>query len=125
MLYHVPSGSKSPGFGFATGCAFRKALRSATMLHVPSAATRRMAFVVRANLCEQPDPAVIAYIVLPINATSATPLTRLPSDGLVRLGGRLSTRVVRLPCASILELRDVNPPVYEPASGPWSHMPAV
>src|SRR5436190_24328947 len=28
MLYHVPSGSKSGGFGFLTGCVFRKADRS-------------------------------------------------------------------------------------------------
>jgi hypothetical protein len=33
MLYQVPSGSKSPGFGWATGWALMKADRSPTRVH--------------------------------------------------------------------------------------------
>src|SRR3981189_861965 len=75
MLYHVPSGSKSPGLGCATGCDFRKALRSATMLQVPFGNILRIALVVSPSPGDHPAPAVNAYIVLPMNATSATPLT--------------------------------------------------
>jgi hypothetical protein len=35
MLYQVPSGSKSSGSGWATGCFFWKALRFAISFHVP------------------------------------------------------------------------------------------
>src|SRR4029453_12232147 len=50
-----------------------------------------------------------------MKATSATPLTRLPSTALVWLDGRLSTKVVRLPSLSILEIRE---PVVRPEYGP-------
>src|SRR5580700_2769705 len=55
-----------------------------------------------------------------MNATSATPLTRLPNAALVWLEGRLSATVVTTPWASTLEIRAVKPPVYGPgpAGGP-------
>src|SRR5262245_46571906 len=53
-----------------------------------------------------------------MKATSATPLTRFPSAALVWLDGRLSTKVVRLPLLSILEIREpVSLPVYGPTGG--------
>jgi hypothetical protein len=54
--------------------------------------------------CEHPAPAKMAYIVLPMNATSATPLAR--PAGKITLDGRLSTNVVTLRLVSILEMRD-------------------
>src|SRR6266567_3950914 len=126
MLYHVPSGSKSLGSGFSTGCVFRKADRSAIIVVVPSAFTRSTALSVPASPCEQPAPAKIAYSVLPINATSATPLTKLPVAGEVWLEGKLSATVVRIPSGVILEIRDVKSPVYGPTGGTtWSHNPIL
>src|SRR4029450_7156614 len=53
-----------------------------------------------------------------MKATSATPLTRLPSAALVWLDGRLSTKVVRFPALSILEMREpVALPEYGPTGG--------
>ncbi len=47
-----------------------------------------------------------------MNATSATPLTRLPKAGVVWLEGRLSATVVRTPAGLILEMRELKPPKY-------------
>src|SRR5262249_46480475 len=94
MLYQVPSGSKSSGSGLATGLLFWKALRLAMVVVEPSALTRKMVLSVSASPCEQPAPASNPYSVSPTNFTSETPLTRLPSNGLVWLDGRPSATVV-------------------------------
>ena len=49
-----------------------------------------------------------------MNSTSATPLTRDPSIGLVWLDGRLAATVLTVPPRLILEIRPVIPPVYGP-----------
>jgi hypothetical protein len=49
--------------------------------------------------------------VLPRKATSATPLTWLPSALLVALDGKWSTTVVRVPCGLIREMREAPPAV--------------
>ena len=92
MLYHVPSGSESSGSGFATGCAFWKSLRFAIRVQIPKESIRITPLFVPASPCEHPAPARIAYNLPSMNATSATPLTRLPNWALVWLDGRPSTR---------------------------------
>src|SRR5450755_4228064 len=53
-----------------------------------------------------------------MNATSATPLIRLPEPALVWLDGRLSMTVTRLPRRSTCEMRaPTGLPVYGPTSG--------
>src|ERR1700722_5267711 len=80
-----------------------------------------MPFVVPSRPCEHPDPAVSAYKSLPMNLTSETPLTRLFCAALVSLEGRPSMTLVTLPWGSILEMRDVYPPVYGPTGArTWS-----
>src|SRR5215472_3349845 len=111
MLYQVPSGSKSPGFGCAAGWDFRNRLRSATGVVVPSGLTRRIELSVPQRPCEQPAPASSAYSRPPANATSATPLTSEPSAGEVWLDGRPPATVVRTPFRPILEMREVKPPL--------------
>ena len=96
MLYHVPSGSKSSSSGFATGCALMKSLRSATCVVVPLGFTRRTALSTVAFPCEQPAPVSSAYIVLPMNATSATPLWKF-RGGADWSDGRPPTTVDRTP----------------------------
>ena len=49
-----------------------------------------------------------------MNSTSATPLIRLPSAGLVWLDGRPSATVERFPWRSIFEIRAVKSPLYGP-----------
>ena len=56
MLNHVPSGSKSSGSGWATGCAFWKALRFAISVHVPPGPTLMTPFGTVGTPCEQPAP---------------------------------------------------------------------
>ena len=56
MLYQVPSGVKSSGSGWATGCAFWNALRFAISLHVPCLATLMTPFGILGTPCEQPAP---------------------------------------------------------------------
>src|SRR5215471_7815123 len=120
MLYQVPSGSKSPGFGCPTGWDFRNRLRSATGVVVPSGLTRRIELSVPSRPCEQPAPASSAYNRPPTNATSATPLTSEPAVGEVWLDGRLPATVVRTPFGPIFEMRDVKPPLYGPTgAGTW------
>src|SRR6266851_9780692 len=126
MLYHVPSGSKSSGSGFLTGCVFRKADRLAIIVVVPSAFTRSTALSVPASPWEQPAPANIAYSVLPTKATSATPLFKPPKAGEVWVEGNLSATLVRVPSGLILEIRAVNPPVYgQTGEITWSHNPTL
>src|ERR1700682_3698389 len=111
MLYHVPSGSKSSGWGLATGWLFWNVDRLATVVVLPSAFTRSTPLRVLASPWEQPAPAKSAYSVLPMNATSATPLTRLPWFAGVWSEGRLSATVVTVLSGAIFEIRAVNPPV--------------
>src|SRR6266404_269156 len=115
MLYQDPSGSKSlsvlplVGSGCATGKAIRNALRLAIKSRLPSALTRITPFGIAGTCgtpCEQPAPPSKTYRVLPIKATSAAPLIRLPVCGLDWLDGRLSTTVVTTPLALILEMRE-------------------
>src|SRR5580704_289211 len=126
-LYQVPSGSKSARSGLAAGCDIKKALRSATWVtRWCSGSTRRTALTVPARPCEQPAPASTAYSRRPMKATSATPLTKLPTAALVVLDGNPSTTVARLPvCTSIREIRAVIPPAYGPAPGTCGHCPIV
>jgi uncharacterized membrane protein YedE/YeeE len=76
---------------------------------------------------EQPPPATIAYIVFPMKATSAAPLTSDPRLGLVWLLGSCVVTVVRTPWESMREMRPpVRLPVYGPTSGATcSHWPTV
>src|ERR1700752_3804314 len=68
--------------------------------------------------CEQPAPARIAYRRRPMNAISATPLTREPRAALVWLDGSPSTTVVRLPSESNFEIREpTGLPRYGPTGG--------
>ncbi len=82
MLYQVPSGSKSSSSGFATGCVLRNALRFAIGVVVPFEFTRRIALSASACPWEQPAPASSAYSVLPMKATSATPLWKFRGGAL-------------------------------------------
>src|SRR5262245_49207563 len=123
MLYQVPSGSKSPGqqSGLATGFACWNALRFAISLVVPSPFTRNRLLCVPSRPCEQPAAASSPYSCPSRNFTSATPLTSEPIRGFVALEGNPPTTVERPPCASIFEIRALNPPVYGPASPTWAH----
>src|ERR1700757_1980447 len=104
MLYHVPSGSKSPSSGFATGFAAWNALRSAIIVQLlPS--TRNTPFGTVGTPCEQPAPARSPYSWLPMKATLETPLTRFPRATLVSLDGSESTTVETAPAGLILEIR--------------------
>src|SRR5215467_7889415 len=80
-------------------------LRFAIIVHEPSGATRITPFGTSATPCEQPAPASTAYIWLPTNAMSATPLTRLPVSALVMLEGRPLASVVRAPPGETIEIR--------------------
>src|SRR5438067_9554398 len=62
-----------------------------------------------------------------MKATSATPLIKPPTFGLVWLDGKLSTTVVRKPLGPILEMRaPVTLAVYGPTGGTtWSQAPSV
>src|SRR5262245_16009539 len=94
MLYHVPSGSKSPGqqSGLATGLAAWNALRSATSLVVLAAMfTRKRLLWVPASPCEQPAAASMPYSCPSRNFTSATPLVSAPLSGDVELEGKPPT----------------------------------
>src|SRR5215469_517308 len=124
MLYHVPSGSKSPvigSVGLATGCACWNALRFAIIVQLRSGFTRMTPLGMLGTPCEQPAPAKIAYSVLPTNATSATPL----ANGSATLDGNPSTNVSTWPLASILEMREpVVLPKYSPGPpAPAEHTP--
>jgi hypothetical protein len=110
MLYQVPSGSKSAG-GCATGWDLRNRLRFATTVRLPSGSIRQTPFAVLRRPCEQPAPEISAYIVSPMNAMSATPLTSLPIAGLVWLDGNPAATVVRCPSPPTFEIRPVKPPV--------------
>src|ERR1700730_16202209 len=111
-LYQVPSGSKSPVSGLATGCAARNAERSAIMLVDPFLCTRTSEFEVPWSPCEQPAPDIRAPSwSSSAKPTSATPLTRLPIWGLVWLDGSPEATVLLVPFREILEMLAVNPPV--------------
>ena len=110
MLHHVPSCSKSPGFGFLTGLACWNALRLATSSQVPLRWIRATPLGV-VTPCEQPAPASSAYMAPSMNAMSATPLVRLPDCMLVWLEGSVSVTVLRWPC---LSMREIRPPVSLP-----------
>ena len=56
MLYHVPSGSKSSGSGWATGCAFWNALRFAISFHLPWWPTLMTPFGTVGTPCAQRAP---------------------------------------------------------------------
>src|SRR5262245_55733302 len=72
--------------------------------------------------CEHPAPERMAYMVLPTNAISATPQTSEPRAALVWLDGRLSAIVVRLPFASMREMREPTAlPWYGPTGGTTKH----
>src|SRR3569623_334011 len=94
------------------------------MVACPFALTRKMPLVVPATPWEQPLPAVIAYIVLPMKAMSATPLVK---PLLVSLDGKSEVTTVRLPALSTLEIPPlVRLPVYGPTGpGTCSHWPPV
>ena len=98
MLYHVPSGSKSPGSGLATGCAAWKALRFGDQLPLAVRPTLMTPLGTVGTPCEQPAPASRAYSWRPMKATLETPLTRPPLAGLVWLEGSAFTTVVTTPC---------------------------
>jgi len=53
MLYQVPSGSKSASSTTAGGCVARYALRSATIVQLPFAFTRKTPFGIVGTPCEQ------------------------------------------------------------------------
>ena len=74
-------------------------LKFASMVHEPFDATLTTPFGTSATPCEQPAPASSAYIWLPTNATSETPLTRLPDVAAVMLEGSPLANVVRTPAA--------------------------
>jgi hypothetical protein len=84
-----------------------KALRLATQATVPFALTRNTPLKVPSRPCEQPAPASRPYRDVPMNFTSATPLTRLPRAGPVWLEGRPLTTVDRTPAGLIFEIRAV------------------
>ena len=93
MLYHVPSGSKSSSSGFLTGWFRWNRLRLAIIVQLPSWWTRITPLGIPGTPCEQPAPASRAYMRWPMKATLETPLTRLPSAGLVWLEGSALTTV--------------------------------
>src|SRR5450631_2234756 len=64
--------------------------------------------------CEQPPPPTSAYICVPMNATSATPICA-PVAPCV--DGNPCATVVRVPSLAIREMRAVLPPVYGPIGG--------
>src|SRR5689334_20488849 len=88
--------------------------------------TRKTWFGIDATPCEHPAPVSKPYNVLPMNATSATPLVSWPVIMFVLLDGRPSTTVERCPAGLIREIRDpVVPPVYGPTAGTCGHCPIV
>ena len=101
MLYHVPSGSKSPASGFLTGLARWYALRSAIIVHVPSGLTRATPEGMDVTACEQPPLATSAYIAPSMKSMSATPSA---SPRPLTARGKLAVTVVLEPLASILEI---------------------
>ena len=107
MLYHVPSASKS-GVLTAVGCVRAYRPRSATRCALPPLIAK-IPFCVPGRPCVQPAPPTSAYNVLPMNATSATPLMNV--GPLVWLDGRPEMTVVRTPSGLIFEMRDVKPPL--------------
>jgi len=111
MLYQVPSGSKSSGSGFATGCALMKALRFATCVVVPFAFTRRIELSVPRSPCEQPAPDWSAYSVCPMNSTSATPLVKAPDSGDVELDGSPVATGETVPFGATATMLAVKPPL--------------
>src|SRR5678816_3085083 len=118
MFHHVPSGSKSSGSGLATGWVFWNALRFATSVAAPVELMRTTALSRPRTPCEQPAPPISAYMVLPMNAMSATPLVSAPVCALVWLDGSLLVTVVRTPCGVIFEiLPPTELPVYGPIGG--------
>src|SRR6478672_9179748 len=106
-------------------------LRFAIIVHDPSDATRTTPFGTSATPCEQPAPASSAYIWLPTNATSETPLTRLPDASAVMLEGSPLASVDRTPAGVTIEIRPPLTgsfvlPVYGPIGGSTcAHWPTV
>jgi hypothetical protein len=131
MEYQVPSGSKSSGSGWATGCAFWNALRFAISFHRPCRPTLITPFGTPGRPCEQPAPDSSAYSRRPMNATADTPLTTPPTALLARLEGSASTTVDTTPDRLTRAIRPPSRrlcvlPVYGAAApAAWRHRPTV
>ena len=85
------------------------------MVQLPSGLMRITPFGNSGTPCEHPAPASTAYIVSPMKAMSATPLTSLPESSSVWLDGRFSATVVSKPPGPIFRMRE---PVGLPEYGP-------
>jgi len=131
MLNQVPSGSKSAASGCATGCVRWKRLRFAISDQLPSRCTRMTPLGTLGTPCEQPAPASSAYRWWLTNATLETPLTRLPSAGLVWLDGSPRATTERTPAGVTCEIRPPSTgfpllPVYGAAApDACLHVPTV